>query len=446
MPAPSARLSSTSLPPGRSGLPWIGETRAFLADGFGFCAERVARFGPVFRTRILGRETVVISGPEATAAFNDEERILRSGAMVPHVAELMGKISLPLLDGAEHRRRKDFVLAGFTPEAYAAYLPSIEREVAGALAAWAASGEVRAVAETKRLALETICVCILGIPRGPVLEAFAADYEIVLAGFSALPLPLPGTAYTKAKAALDRILARFETAIAEHLETPREDGLSRILAAKAQDGAGIGMAELKVELHHIVVAGLIVWSELTAMLLALSEHPDVHRRLAQEIAAAPFEPLSAGLLRRLPYLNQVVQETKRTCPIVPVFFGRARRDFELSGQRIPEGWMVLWSHRTSLLEGAIYPQPERFDPGRFSPERAEDKKHPFGFAPQGAGPSTGHKCPGLDFATLLMSAFAIELLRGYEWEIPGAQNLSYDWTKIPPEPKSGLRVRLSRIG
>src|SRR6185436_7982588 len=235
MPAPSTRLSSTSLPPGRSGLPWIGETRPFLADGFGFCAERVARFGPVFRTRILGRETVVISGPEATAAFNDDERILRSGAMVPHVAELMGKISLPLLDGAEHRRRKDFVLAGFTPEAYAAYLPSIEREVAGALAAWAASGEVGAVVETKRLALETICVCILGIPRGPVLDAFAADYEIVLAGFSALPVPLPGTAYTKAKAALDRILARFETAIAEHLETPREDGLSRILAAKAQD-------------------------------------------------------------------------------------------------------------------------------------------------------------------------------------------------------------------
>ena len=135
MPAPSTGTSSTSLPPGRSGLPWIGETRPFLADGFGFCAERVARFGPVFRTRILGRETVVISGPEATEAFNDEERILRSGAMVPHVAELMGEISLPLLDGAEHRRRKDFVLAGFIPEAYAAYLLSIERAVAGALAA-----------------------------------------------------------------------------------------------------------------------------------------------------------------------------------------------------------------------------------------------------------------------------------------------------------------------
>ncbi|HXU30870.1 MAG TPA: cytochrome P450 [Thermoanaerobaculia bacterium] len=445
MPSPSDRPSSISLPPGRSGLPWIGETRPFLADGFGFCAERVARFGPVFRTRILGRETVVISGPEATEAFNDEERILRSGAMVPHVAELMGKISLPLLDGAEHRRRKDFVLAGFTPEAYAAYLPAIEREVAAALAAWAERGEVRAVAETKRLALETICICVLGIPRGPVLEAFAADYAMVLAGFSALPLPLPGTAYTKAKAALDRILARFETAIAEHLDTPREDGLSRILAAKAKDGAGIGMEELKVELHHIVVAGLIVWSELAALLLALAEHTEVRQRLVLEIAAAPAEPLSPGTLRRLPFLYQVVQETKRTCPIVPVFFGRARRDFELSGQRVPEGWMVLWSHRTSLLAGEIYPQPETFDPGRFSPARAEDKKHPFGYAPQGAGPSTGHKCPGLDFATLMMSAFAIELLRGYEWEIPEAQDLSYDWSKIPPEPKSGLRVRLRRI-
>lgn len=447
--AESSRLPAPSimpLPPGRTGLPWLGETRPFLADGFGFCAERIARYGPVFRTRILGRETVVISGPEATEAFNDEERILRSGAMVPHVAELMGKISLPLLDGAEHRRRKDLVLAGFTPEAYAAYLPAIQREAAAALASWAKRGEVAAVAETKRLALETICICILGIPRGPVLDAFADDYEIVLAGFSALPLPLPGSGYTKAKAALGRILARFETAIAGHLEAPREDGLSRILAAKANDGTGIGMEELKVELHHVVVAGLIVWAELAALLLALSGHPGLRERLATEIAAAPAEPLSAGALRRLPFLHQVVLETKRTCPIVPVFFGRARRDFELSGQRVREGWMVLWSHRTSLLAEAVYAEPERFDPDRFSPGRAEDKRHPFGYAPQGAGPTTGHKCPGIDFATLLMSAFAIELFRGYDWEIPAGQDLSYDWSKIPPEPKSGLRLRLRPAG
>ena len=438
----SAASSSAPLPPGRAGLPWLGETRPFLSDGFGFCAVRVARHGPVFRTRILGRETVVISGPEATAAFNDEDRILRSDAMVPHVAVLMGKVSLPLLDGPAHRRRKDFVLAGFTPEAYAAYLPEIEREVASALASWAERGEISAVAETKRLALETICLSILGIPRGPALDALAADYEIVLAGFSALPLPFPGTPFNRAKAALARILKRFEEAIAEHLETPKEDGLSRILAAKAEDGAGIGVEELKVELHHIVVAGLIVWSELAALVLALDRHADVRQRLVAEIEASSREPLSAGSLRRLPYLHQVVLETKRTCPIVPVFFGRARRDFELSGRRVPEGWMVLWSHRTSLLEGTVYPDPERFDPDRFSPGRAEDKKHPFGYAPQGAGPTTGHKCPGIDFATLLMSAFAVELIRGYEWELPAGQDFSYDWSKIPPEPKGGLRLRL----
>ncbi len=443
MTAPAA--APPPMPPGRSGLPWIGETRPFLADGFGFCAERIERFGPVFRTRILGRETVVISGPEATAAFNDEDRILRSNAMVPHVAELMGKVSLPLLDGTAHRRRKDFVLAAFTPEAYAAYLPTIEREVASALASWAERGEVGAVDELKRLALETICLCIFGVPRGPLLEAFAADYEVILAGFSALPVPLPGTGYTKAKTALARILARFDGLIDDASKTPREDGLSRILAARAADGGGIGKEELKVELHHVVIAGLIVWSELAALLLALAGHSDVRERLKAEISAAPAEPLSATSLRRLPYLHQVVLETKRICPIVPVFFGRARREFALEGKRIPEGWMVLWSHRTSLLAESVYPEPNRFDPDRFAPERAEDRKHPFGYAPQGAGPATGHKCPGLDFTTLLMSALAIELLRGYEWELTPGQDLSYDWSKIPPEPKGGLRVSLRRL-
>ncbi|HXU44844.1 MAG TPA: cytochrome P450 [Thermoanaerobaculia bacterium] len=446
MPIPQVDPSSRSaaLPPGRSGLPWLGETGAFLADGFGFCAARVARHGPVFRTRILGRETAVISGPEATAAFNDEERVLRSNAMVPHVAELMGMNCLPLLDGTEHRRRKEFVLAGFTPEAHAAYLPEIESEVARALAEWAEEPEIRGVEEMKKLALQAICTSVLGIPAGPVQAALRAEYALVLAGFSAFPVPLPGTAYSKAKAALDKILDILEAAIHDHLERPREDGLSRILSARAEDGGAIGVEELKVELHHVVVAGLIVWAELAAMVLAFEKHPEMRERLRSEIATLPDGPLTADSLRRLPYLSQVILETKRICPIVPVFFGRARRAFDLSGQRIPEGWMVLWSHRTSLLEPEIYPQPERFDPDRFAPDRAEHRRHPFGYAPQGAGPATGHRCPGIDFSTLLMSAFAIELARNYDVEIPADQDLRVDWSKIPPEPKGGLRLRIRR--
>lgn len=104
--------------------------------------------------------------------------------------------------------------------------------------------------------------------------------------------------------------------------------------------------------------------------------------------------------------------------------------------------MVLWAHRSSHLTSDTYTDPERFDPERFSNARAEHLRHPHAFVPHGAGPAQGHRCPGMDFATCLMEVFAILLLRGYDWELPAGQDLDFDWSLIPPEPRDGLRARL----
>jgi cytochrome P450 len=67
------------------------------------------------------------------------------------------------------------------------------------------------------------------------------------------------------------------------------------------------------------------------------------------------------------------------------------------------------------------------------------------FIPQGAEPPTGHRCLGLDHSTTLVLAFLTILVRDYDWELP-PQDLAYDWRKLPPEPRDGLRVRLRTRG
>jgi cytochrome P450 len=52
---------------------------------------------------------------------------------------------------------------------------------------------------------------------------------------------------------------------------------------------------------------------------------------------------------------------------------------------------------------------------------------------------TGHRCPGLDFATYFMAIFAVVLLRDYSWQLP-PQTLDMVWSKTPPEPKDALRA------
>src|ERR1700680_2006203 len=339
---PAASHSSASpvpaapLPPGDAGWPLLGETLPFLKDGFGFVASRTARHGPIWQTRILGRRTAVLAGPDASGRFIDSE-VQRVGAMPPHVQELFGGSSLPLLDGDPHLSRKTFILQAFTRDALAGYLPVIQRMVAEALERWAGEEEIVWIPELKRLSIEVICATVMGIPPGAETEALRADYQLVLRAFSHLPVPLPGTAYSRGRAALARILARFEAAIADHRGEPRNDGLSRILAAADGAGRQIGVEECKVELHHLIIAGLIVFGELAAIVQQLTLHPDVRARLEAEAAGLPEDRASGGAgagsaltheaLAGAPYLLQVVMEVKRLCPILPVVFGKARQSF-----------------------------------------------------------------------------------------------------------------------
>lgn len=412
------------LPPGSSGLPLLGETLPFAKNPFRFLDERLAKYGRVFRTNVLGRKTVVVAGPEAAGRFIDGSVVMREGSMPPHVQELFGGRSLPLLDGDAHAARKSVVLAAFTREAMASYLPVIEGAVTRSFATWAGAGEIRWLDEMKRLAIEVICSTFFGLQPGDEMDRLRNDYDILTRGFATLPINLPGTPYRNALKARDRILAVLRRIVRERRAAPANDGLSRILKA-----GEVSDDDLALELHHIVVAGFIVYGELAAIVRQLTDHPEVRERLQKE-----------GLTLHSPYLLQFVNEVKRLTPIVPVVFGKSRREFEFDGVAVPAGWMVLWAVSPSHVAHGVYDDAQRFDPDRFSPARAEERRHEHAFAPQGAGPITGHRCPGLDFATVFMSVFTVALLRGYTWELP-PQRFDYDWSKVPPEVRDGLRAR-----
>ena len=433
------------LPPGQDGLPLLGETLTFARNPFRFIEERLARHGRIFRSNVLGRKTAVVSGPEAAGHFIDPNVIMREGAMPPHVQEIFGGRSLPLLDGEVHSTRKKLVNQAFNRAAMAAYLPIIEQTVERAFRAWPAAGEMRWLDELKRLSIEVICTTVMGMPPGNEMDRLRKDYGTLTDGFATLPINIPGTRYRKALQARDRILDVLRRLVRERRQTPTDDGLSRMLAAAVSSGATLSDDDAALELHHIVIAGFIVYAELGSIVQQLTAHPAVRERLAAEVAAkAPSGPLSLETLMAMPYLLDVVNEVKRLCPIVAAVFGKTKAPLEFDGVSVPAGWMVMWAVTPSHIAQSHYTNPTAFDPDRFSPERAEEKRHEHAFSPQGAGPATGHRCPGLDFATYFMEIFTVVLLRGYTWQIP-PQNFEMDYSKTPPEPKDALRARVSAI-
>jgi cytochrome P450 len=440
-------MSTTPLPPGSDGLPLLGETLSFAKNPFRFIEERLAAHGRSFRTNVLGRKTVVVAGADAAGRFIDSNVVMREGSMPPHVQELFGGRSLPLLDGEAHKTRKNLVMKAFGRTALAAYLPAIQTSVERYFEKWSKAGEIRWLDEMKRLSIEVICTTVIGMEPGEEMDRLRRDYGILTGGFATLPINIPGTRYRKALQARDRILDVLRRKVRERRAggdagaPPSNDGLSLILAGTSRDVLSDDDAAL--ETHHIVIAGFIVFAELGAMVQQLAAHPDVRAKLAAEIAAiARSGPLALETLVRMPYLTNVVNEVKRITPIIPAVFGRTKEGFEFDGKSVPAGWMVMWPITPSHMAQGVYDEPQKFDPDRFSPERAEDKRHEHAFVPQGAGPVTGHRCPGLDFATYFMEVFAIVLLRGYTWELP-QQNFEIDWSKTPPEAKDRLRATVT---
>jgi cytochrome P450 len=424
------------------GLPLIGETPAFLANLFRFLEVRQRRYGNVFKSSALGRKIVFLAGIEGAEAFYDPGNISRADAHPFPLVNMFGGINMEMYDGPRHLALKSMALSAFDHAAIAEYLPGIQRLVESTLARLSAGGEFSAVAELRRLAIEAICANVMGLEPGADTAAITRDYALVLTGILSVPIALPGTPYAKGRAARDRLLERIRAVIAERRARPGSDGLSRMLTAVAADGRTYTDPEAMLEVHHIVIAGFIVYALMAEAMRRLAERPELRERCAGEVRAdAPAGPLTMGALARLEHSSRVILEAKRTVPLVPLAFGRAKRTFSCGGFEVPEGWTVYLALSLNNRDPAIYHEPDRFDPDRFAPPREEHRQHPMAFIPQGAEPPTGHRCLGLDYSTILSLAFLALLLRGYEWELP-PQDLAYNWKSVPPVPRDGLRVRL----
>src|SRR4051812_14368476 len=274
-------MSSKQLPPGSEGLPLLGETLAFAKNPFAFIDQRLARHGRVFRSRVLGRNAIVVAGPEAAGKFIDSDVVQREGSMPPHVQEIFGGRSLPLLDGDVHRGRKGVVVQAFTRAAMTSYLPAMQASVERFFETWAKSGEIRWLDEMKRLSIEVICANVLGMQPGAEMDRLRGDYDTLTRGFATLPINLPGTTYRKALQARDRIFDVLRARVRERRAQATEDGLSRILAATQtgvsvpQQTAQMSDEDVVLELHHIVIAGFIVFAEFGGIVRQLDAHPEV---------------------------------------------------------------------------------------------------------------------------------------------------------------------------
>ena len=125
------------------------------------------------------------------------------------------------------------------------------------------------------------------------------------------------------------------------------------------------------------------------------------------LGVAAGEPTTFDNLEAMPLSEMAFKEAMRLKPPVPSMPRRAIRDFTFKGYAIPAGTMVgvnpLFTHHMP----EIWPDPDNFDPMRFT-EEAQRARHRFAWVPFGGG---AHMCLGLHFAYMQAKCFARHFLQ-----------------------------------
>jgi cytochrome P450 len=437
--------------PGDEGWPIIGRTLEVLADPKGQVEKMAATYGLVYRSRVLGETSINMLGPEANELLLFDQTKLFSSTH--GWGSILGRLfprGLMLLDFDEHRLHRRALSVAFKSGPMKSYLAALDAGIAARVAQWRAQpGPVLMYPAMKQLTLDLAATSFLGTGIGPeVDEITRAFIDMVAAAVAPIRSPWPGTQMARGVKGRARIVAYFSEQIpvrrARADKEGGEDLFSQLCQATHEDGALLSTRDIVDHMSFLMMAAHdTLTSSLTSFIAALAAHPEWQQKLRDEVMAlgvGPGEAVTFDQLAAMPLNEMAFKEAMRMKPPVPSIPRRALRDFTFKGYAIPAGTMVglnpLFSHHMP----EIWPDPDAFDPMRFTDE-AQRARHRFAWVPFGGG---AHMCLGLHFAYMQAKCFARHFLQNLNVSLePG---YTPQWQMWPiPKPKDGLRVTLGRI-
>ncbi|MES2419844.1 MAG: cytochrome P450 [Pseudomonadota bacterium] len=434
---PRQRKGTLDHIPGNYGLPFVGNTFKLLADPIAFSEDMAARYGPVYRNRALGGTGVNLLGPDANElVLFDRDKIFSSEQGWGPVLNLLFPRGLMLMDFDKHRADRKTLSVAFKPEPMRHYATELDAGIEAAIGGWAGQ-TLRFYDAVKKLTLDLAATSFLGVPLGAEADKInQAFVDEVQASVSPIRKPWPGTQMRKGVKARAYLVDFFEREIPARRTGDGQDFFSQFCRATDDDGAPLSALAIADHMNFLMMAAHdTITSSATSLVMLLARNPEWQERLRDEVAALdPHVPLTEQL-DRLILTEYAFKESLRMMPPVPSIPRRALKDFSFGGYDIPAGTSVgtaiTYTHRMA----EYWPDPERFDPLRFTPE-ASKGRHRFAWVPFGGG---AHMCIGLHFATMQMRLLIAHLLARYR--IEAAAGSGDAWQVFPiPRPKDGLPV------
>jgi len=445
----STQNSAKKSPPKMSGgLPLIGHMLSFGKNPFDYMMRLRNTLGEIGEFRLFHQEMVLLTGPEGNEAFfrapdaqldqNEAYKVMTpifgKGVIFdapPHIKDQQLKMLMPVLRDKPMRT----------------YSQVIVKEVEDAIKDWGDTGEVDLLDFMKQLTIYTSSHCLLGDEfRYELNEEFAKLYHDLEKGmapiafiFPNLPIPVLRRR-DKARVRLQELVTQIIEKRAQKTEKS-DDAFQMLIDTRYEDGSRLSPNEITGMLigtlfagHH-TTAGTATW-----IALELARNPKDLEKVLTEFDTLYGEDgeVTFQSLREIPVFERVIKEVLRLHPPLIMLIRKVAQDLPFKDYLIKAGKYVCVSPRVSHRIPEIFPDPEKFDPERFTEARQEDAT-PFSWVAFGGG---RHKCSGNAFAMLQLKAIYAILLRRYRFELVDAPESYIDnYKEMVVQPNSPCRVR-----
>jgi cytochrome P450 len=244
--------------------------------------------------------------------------------------------------------------------------------------------------------------------------------------------------FRKVVAGLDELMYRL---IRERRAgQPKNDLLDMLLDAQDEDtGQKMTDKELRDEILTMLAAGHETTGiSLTWTLYLLSQYPEIVRRLQQEIDTVLGGRVpSMADLPSLPYALQVFEEAMRLYPVALLIPRRMSQAASLGGYDLPAGSRILVSLYNLHYHPDFWPQPEVYNPDRFTPE-AKKKQHRYAYMPFGAGQ---HICIGNNLALMIGQLLMTLIYQRYDVKHAEGHKVE-NFATLTLRPRHGMLMTL----
>lgn len=434
-------------PPGPKNPPVLGQYMPFRKDPPGFLRRMAREYGDISFYRIGPAHVYQLAHPDLIrdVLVTNQHSFIKS-RVLQRAKVLLGE-GLLTSEAPLHTRQRRLVQPAFHRERLAGYARTMIGYATQTRDRWQDGQTLDIATEMMRLTLAIVAKTLLSADVeaeaaaiGVSLSAVLHLFELVLMPFSRVieRLPLPSVRrFEQGKKQLDEIIYRI---IDERRRSKQDAGdlLSMLLLAEDEEGSG-GMTNQQVRDEALTL--FLAGHETTAIALTwtwylLSQNPQAEQSLHAE-----WNTVLNGRMpvpddfAKLRYTEAVFAEAMRLYPPAWGIGRMTLKQYEAGGYTIEPGEIVIMSPYVVHRDPRWFPDPERFDPDRWTPEQRAVRPR-FSYFPFGGG---ARACIGEHFAW--MEGVLLLATLGQRWKLRLKPGHPVDYRALLTlRPRHGMRM------